>query len=82
MTLLLLGLTSPRFHLKYEEPNFESPEMRLDHLRLESDLSDLLVCFVEKPIGITPQDQSPIFNFFGKKRFAPLMMHLCDVLRR
>ena len=67
MSLLLLDQASSRFRLKHEQSKFEGPEIRLDHLRLESDLSDLLVCLVEDPAGGTSQGQSPIFKLLGKK---------------
>ena len=65
--VLLLDQASSRFRLKHEQSNFECPEMRLDHLRLESDLSNLLVCLVEEPVDGTPQGQSPILKFFREK---------------
>ena len=67
MSLLLLDQASSRFRLKHEQPILEYPEVRLDHLRLESDLSDPLVCLVEEPVGSgTSQGQSPILKLLGK----------------
>ena len=68
MSLLrFLDQANSRFRLKYELPNFVSPEIRLDHLRLELDPSDPLVCLVEEPVDGTPQGQSPILKFFREK---------------
>ena len=60
--------------------------MRLDHALLEADLSDLLVCVVDEPVGGTSQGQSPTLKLLGGKS-SPLMMHLarmscqCDYLK-
>jgi hypothetical protein len=51
--VLLLDQASSRFRLKHGQPIFEGPEIRLDHLRFESDLLDLLICLVEEPVGGT-----------------------------
>ena len=40
LLVLLLDKASSQFRLKHEQPMFEGPEIWLDHLRLESDLSD------------------------------------------
>ena len=58
--ILLLDQASSRFHLKHKQPIFEGPEIGLDHLRFESDLSNLLVCLVEEPGSGALQGQSPI----------------------
>ena len=50
MSLLLLDRASSRFRPKHEQSSFEGPEIRFDHLRLELDLSDLLVCLLEESI--------------------------------
>ena len=47
---------------------FEDPEIRLDHLRLESDLSDPLVYLVEKSVGETSQGQSSMLKIVGEER--------------
>ena len=64
---LLLDQASSLFRLQHEQSKFEDPEIWLDHLRLESDLSDPLVCLVEEPVGGKLQGQSPIQKLFGEK---------------
>ena len=53
MSLLPLDQASSRFRLKHEKPSFEGLEIPLGHLRLESDLSNLLVYLVDDPIDRT-----------------------------
>ena len=45
---------------------FEGPEIRLDHLRLEWDLSDPSVCLVEESAGGKSQDQSLMLKLLRK----------------
>jgi hypothetical protein len=48
--VLFLDRASSRFRLKHGQPG---PEIRLDHLRSESNLLDLLIYLVEEPVGGT-----------------------------
>ena len=73
--LFLLDWASSQFRLKHELSIFEGPKIRLDHLRFETDLSDLLVCLVEESVGGTSQVRVRCSNYWGK-RFTPLIMHL------
>ena len=41
--------------------------MRLDHLRLELDLPNLLVCLVKEPVGEMSQGQSPILKLLRER---------------
>ena len=74
LLFLLLDKASSQFRLKHEQPNFECPEKWHDHLRLEVDLPDPLVCLVEVPVGGTSQCQSPTPKLLGE-RFTPLTVN-------
>ena len=72
LVLLLLDKASSQFRLKHEQPNFECPEIWLDHLRLESDLPDPLVCLVDVPVAAVSESDTQIV----RERSKPLTMHL------